>query len=212
MARVGTPASQLLDRAQNGILLYGLTPPRLTTTAERAHEIARAALARLASVELNALILYDVDAEADRSPDPRPFPFMPMMDPAAFHDRHLSQWTSPVIIYRAVSKYTRTELDEWLTSADSAQVLTVLVGAASSRQVVTTRLGDAYRLHGALARRPILGGVLIPARHAAGADEHQRMLRKQGQGAGSSSPRSATTSITSATCCPTTPTPVGTRE
>jgi hypothetical protein len=182
MARVGSPASQLLDRAQNGILLYGLTPPRLTTTAERAHEIARAALARLASVELDALILYDVDAEADRSPDPRPFPFMPMMDPAAFHARHLSHWTSPVIIYRAVGKYTRTELAEWLTSADSDQVLTVLVGAASSRQVVTTRLGDAYQLHGALARRPILGGVLIPERHAARADEHQRMLRKQVQG------------------------------
>src|SRR3954447_17809134 len=140
MARVGSPASQLLDRARNGILLYGLTPPRLTTTAERADEIARAALARLASVELDGLILYDVDAEADRSPDPRPFPFMPMMDPAAFHDQHLSHWTSPVIIYRAVNKYTRTELAEWLTSADSDQVLTVLVGAASSRQVVTTRL------------------------------------------------------------------------
>ena len=47
MARVGSPASQLLDRAQDGILLYGLTPPRLTTTAERADEIARATLARL---------------------------------------------------------------------------------------------------------------------------------------------------------------------
>src|SRR3954468_23381209 len=99
MARVASPASQLLDRAQDGILLYGLTPPRLTMTAERADEIARAALARLASVELDALILYDVDAEADRSPSPRPFPFMPMMDPAAFHDRHLPDWTSPAIIY-----------------------------------------------------------------------------------------------------------------
>src|SRR4051795_6867743 len=132
MARSGTPASQLLDRAQNGILLYVLTPPRNATTAVRKHEIASAALARLASVELDALILYDVDAEADRSPDPRPFPFMPMMDPAAFHDRHLSHWTSPVIIYRAVSKYTRTELAEWLTSGDSDQMLTLL-GRGSSR-------------------------------------------------------------------------------
>src|SRR3954467_10018530 len=128
MARLASPASQLLDRAQDGILLYGLTPPRLTTTAERADEIARAALARLASVELDGLILYDVDAEADGSPDPRPFPLMPRRDPAASRARHLSDWTSPVIIYRAVSKYTRTELAEWLTSAHSDQVLTVLVG------------------------------------------------------------------------------------
>jgi hypothetical protein len=91
MFRVGSPAAQLLERTADGVLLYGLTPPRLATIAERADEIARATLARLASVELDGLILYDVDAEADRSPDPRPFPFMPMMDPATFHDRHLSE-------------------------------------------------------------------------------------------------------------------------
>src|SRR3954453_16903459 len=182
MARVGTPASQLLDRAQKGILLYGLTPPRLATTAERAHEIARATLARLASVELDALILYDVDAEADRSPNPRPFPFMPMMDPATFLHRHLSDWQGLVIVYRAVSKYTQTELSDWLTSADPDRVLTVLVGAASRHQVVTTRLADAYQLHAALPRRPVLGGVLIAERHAARADEHQGRLRREGCG------------------------------
>ena len=80
--------------------MYGLTPPRLATTAERAHEIARATLARLASVELDALILYDVDAEADRSPNPRPLPFMPMMDPATFLERHMSDWPRPVIVCR----------------------------------------------------------------------------------------------------------------
>ena len=182
MPRLGSSTTQLLERTADGVLLYGLTPPRLATTAERAHEIAGATLARLASVELDALILYDVDAEADRSPNPRPFPFMPMMDPATFLDRHLSDWPGPVIVYRAVSKYTRTELSDWLTSADPDRVLTVLVGAASRHQVVTTRLADAYELHAALPRRPVLGGVLIAERHAARADEHQRMLRKQGHG------------------------------
>ena len=61
-------------------------------------------------------------------------------------------------------------------------MLTVLVGAASRHQVVTTRLADAYQLHAALPRRPVLGGVLIAERHAARTDEHQRMLRKQGHG------------------------------
>src|ERR671928_712929 len=162
MARVGSLPTQLLERTANGVLLYGLTPPRLATTAERAHEIARATLARLASVELDALILYDVDAEADRSPDPRPFLFMPMMDPATFLDRHLADWTGPVIVYRAVSKYTQTQLSDWLTSADPDRVLTVLVGAASSHQVVATRLADAYQLHATLPRRPWLGAALMP--------------------------------------------------
>ena len=162
--------------------MYGLTPPRLGTASERADEIAAAALGRLASVELDGLILYDVDAEVGRSPDPRPFPFMPMMDPAAFHERHLARWTGPTIIYRAVSKYTPTDLTAWLTSADPDRVLTVLVGAATRGQVVTTRLDEAYRLYGLLTRRPVLGGVVIAERHVRTADEHHRMMRKQAQG------------------------------
>jgi hypothetical protein len=177
-----SPASRLLNRAQDGVLLYGVTPPRRTTTPERADEIARATLARLASVGVDGLIVYDVDSESDRSPDPRPFPFMPMMDPAVFHDRHLKDWIGPVIIYRAVSKYTKSDLHAWLTSADPNRVLTVLVGAASRHQVVRTRLSDAYQLYAGLAHRPTLGGVLIAERHVTTADEHHRMVRKQAHG------------------------------
>src|SRR5436305_7399174 len=110
------PASELLQRAEHGLLLYGMTPPRSTTTHERAEEIAQATLTRLERVNPDALIVYDVDAEADRSPGPRPFPFMPMMDPADFADRHLSGWTGPLVIYRAVGKYTQADLRRWLTT------------------------------------------------------------------------------------------------
>jgi hypothetical protein len=164
------------------VLLYGLTPPRVTTAPQRAGEIARATLMRLASVGADGLILYDVDAESGRSPDPRPFPFMPMMDPATFHDHHLSGWTGPVIVYRAVGKYSPTELTQWLAAADPDRVLTVLVGAASRRQSVKTRLAEAYRLHAGLERRPRLGGVLIAERHAATDAEHHRMQDKQAAG------------------------------
>jgi hypothetical protein len=61
-----------------------------------------------------------------------------MMDPATFYDRHLSGWTRPVVVYRAVAKYTEAELGRWLAAADPDRVLTVLVGAASRRQVVKT--------------------------------------------------------------------------
>ena len=64
-----TRAAQLLARTRDGVLLYGLTPPRGTTTPEQADAIAEAALARLRSVQVDGLILYDVDAEADRSSD-----------------------------------------------------------------------------------------------------------------------------------------------
>jgi hypothetical protein len=175
-------ASELLRRAEDGVLLYGLTPPRLTTTPERAEEIGRASLARLETVGVDGLILYDVDAESDRSPDPRPFPFMPMMDPAAFYDHHLSGWAGPVIVYRAVGKYSEAELGRWLAVVDPDRVLTVLVGAAARRQVVKTRLADAYRLHAGMDRRPRLGGVLIAERHVVTGQEHHRMRQKQDGG------------------------------
>lgn len=164
------------------MLLYGITPPSLTASPERAHEIAAATLARLEQVGPDALIVYDVDAEDGRSPDARPFPFMPMHDPADYLDQHLSGWTGPTIVYRAVGKYSEAELARWMSEADPDRVLSVLVGAASRHQEVRTRLGDAYRLHAGLERRPTIGGVCISERHVGTRDEHLRMMRKQQDG------------------------------
>src|SRR4051795_244825 len=109
MTGVTATAAELLARTRDGVLLHGLTPPRQTTTPEQADTVAAAALNRLRSEQVDGLILYDVDAEADRSQAPRPFPFMPMMDPAVFLDRHLAGWAGPVVVYRAVGKYTGDE-------------------------------------------------------------------------------------------------------
>jgi hypothetical protein len=171
-----------MDRTRDGILLYGLTPPRQSTTSDQAVAVAAAALTRLRSVQVDGLILYDVDAEADRTEAPRPFPFMPMMDPAHFLDDYLADWAAPVIVYRAVGKYTRDQLDHWWSEADHDRVLTVLVGAASRHQAVRTSLSEAYRWHAELSLPPRLGGVVIAERHAASGTEHTRMLRKQDAG------------------------------
>lgn len=175
-------ATELLARARDGVLLYGLTPPRQSSTREQADSIAAAALTRLESVHVDGLILYDVDAEADRTEAPRPFPFMPMMDPADFLDHHLAGWAGSVIVYRAVGKYGADQLDQWLGEADQGRVLTVLVGAASQHQMVRTSLPEAYRRHAALPRPPRMGGVVIAERHAEAGTEHLRMLRKQEAG------------------------------
>ncbi len=175
-------AAELLARTRDGVLLYGLTPPRQTSTPDQADSIAAAALTRLRSVKVDGLILYDVDAEADRTEAPRPFPFMPMMDPATFLDHHLTDWAGSVIVYRAVGKYTGNQLDRWLSEADRDRVLTVLVGAASRHQRVRTSLTEAYRRHAALSLPPRMGGVVIAERHASSGTEHVRMLRKQDVG------------------------------
>lgn len=175
-------AADLLRRAERGVLLHGITPPSRTTDPPRIDEIAAATLARLSPVGLDGLIVYDVDGEDGRSPQERPFPFMPMMDPADYVERHLSGWTGPVVVYRAVGKYAEADLRRWLSQADRDRVLTVLVGAASRDQAVRTRLADAYRLRADLDRSPRVGGVCIAERHVASGQEHRRMLSKQQDG------------------------------
>src|SRR4051794_29285286 len=160
-------AAELLARTRDGVLLYGLTPPRQTSTPDQADSVAAATLTRLRSVQVDGLILYDVDAETDRTEAPRPFPFMPMMDPAHFLDGHLADWAGPVIVYRAVGKYTGDQLDRWWSQAARDRVLTVRAGAASRHQAVRTSLPEAYRRHAGLSLPPRMGGVVIAERHAA---------------------------------------------
>lgn len=175
-------ARDMLSRAQDGILLFGLTPPRASVTAQRADEIARTTLDRLSGVKLDGLVLYDVDAEAERSSQPRPFPFMPMMNPTDYLANHLADWDGPVVVYRSVGKCGTDELARWMRDIDPERVLAVFAGATSRRQAVRTRLDDAYRLYADLGGPVALGGVLIPERHGTARVEHLRMLSKDARG------------------------------
>lgn len=114
--------------------------------------------------------------------------------PADFLRQHLSGWTGPVVLYRAVGKHTEADLSRWLTEVDADRVLTVLVGAAFRHQAVKTRLADAYRLHAGLDRRPTIGGVCIAERHV-------------GTGRGSTGGRRASNVTAATSSFPTSPRP-----
>src|SRR3954464_8656716 len=88
---------------QGEFLLFALTPPRLSTTPEKAQEIADITFERLDPPGLDGLILYDIDDEADRNPEERPFPFLPTRDPAEYLDRHLKSGRAPVVVLRATA-------------------------------------------------------------------------------------------------------------
>ncbi|MDO5628604.1 MAG: methylenetetrahydrofolate reductase [Mobilicoccus sp.] len=167
--------------ADRPMLLFGLTPPRATVTPEQADQIADAALRRLEGIPLDALVLYDLDDESDRTSEERPFPFMTMMDPTVFRSEHLSAWDKPTIIYRSVGKYTTDELTQWLRDRADGQP-TVLVGASTSGKDVSTSLTTAQAL--VRAERPDMpmGAVVIPERHTVKNDEHQRLITKQEAG------------------------------
>jgi len=121
-------------------LLFALTPPRITVTPERAQEVADLTQKRLAPLGLDGLVLYDIDDESDRTEEERPFPFLPTIDPASFRAQHLTDWTTPVVVYRAVGKYGESDLRGWLEAQDADQVLTVFVGASSRHKQPATSL------------------------------------------------------------------------
>ena len=171
-----------IDAGQGEFLLFALTPPRLATDRERAQEIADVTVARLLPIGLDGLILYDIDDEAERNPDERPFPFMPTLDPADVRAKHLQSGPAPVIVYRAVSKYAPDDLRAWMSAQDPERVMTVLVGAPSSGAQVRTSLRDAQALRQEVNPGLLLGGVAIPERHTRRDDEHQRLLAKQDAG------------------------------
>ena len=172
-----------IDAAHGEFLLFAITPPRLATDHERAQEIADATVARLRPLDLDGLILYDIDDETDRNPAERPFPFTPTLDPADYLADHLGAWPTPVIVYRAVSKYAPAELRTWLSAQDPARVMTVLVGASVERHDEGGRHSPTLRRCAARPTRPcLLGGVAIPERHSRREDEHLRLLAKQDAG------------------------------
>lgn len=163
-------------------LLFAVTPPRRSVSAERAHEIAAATRERLAPLDLDGLVLYDIDDESDRNPDERPFPFLPTIDPAEFLDLHLTGWHTPVVVYRAVGKYDSTDLRSWLDEQDADRTLTVFVGASSQGKPSATSLARAQEIRADTRPDLLLGGVAIPERHTRRGAEHLRLLAKQEAG------------------------------
>jgi hypothetical protein len=170
-----TALRPLVTDAAGGVLLFGITPPRLSTPAERIREITAATLARLDLLDVDGLALYDIDDESDRNPQKRPFPYLPTMDPAAYHAEYLGEWNRPAVIYRCVGKYTEAQLRAWLRVADVDRVLGVFVGASSKEKSVQTRLSQAHVLRRDVRPDLLLGGVAITERP----DEHLRLIAKQ---------------------------------
>jgi hypothetical protein len=172
------PLRAMLAEARSGVLLFGITPPRLSASAEQVREIAAVTRARLASLDLDGLMLYDIDDESDRNPADRPFPYLPTMDPAVFGARHLGDWHRPVVVYRCVGKYPVADLRNWLRSADTSRMLSVFVGASSEHKAIHTSLSQAQALHQEVRPDLLTGCVAIAERR----DEHLRMVAKQRRG------------------------------
>ena len=171
-----------LRAGDGGFLLYGITPPKVSTGPDDLRRIAEATSGRLKSLDPDGVILYDIFDEQARNPAERPFPFLATVDPGDYLGEHLSGWTKPAVVYRAVGKYPEPDLGDWLRRQDADRVATVLVGASSRDQQGLTSLPRAHELRRELRPDLLTGAVAIPERHTDRGDEHLRMLDKQDAG------------------------------
>ena len=174
---------KILERSA-GICLYGLAPPKRTTTSQQLDEIVSRQLERLRLLPIDGLIIYDLQDEAERIAEPRPFPFLPTIDPEVYAHDSLDGLRVPKVVYRCINRDTPGSLTRYLERQQAAATprLAVLVGAPSRRSTTGLSLASAYALARGHAPDMLLGGVAIAERHAKNGREHERMLAKTEQG------------------------------
>jgi len=179
-----TSLFEKLDRGLTGIRLYGIAPPKLATPPERIREIAAQQVERVHSLAPDGLVVYDIQDEAGRDGEERPFPFLPTVDPDGYAGAALGALVTPKVVYRCVGTQSSAAFASWLESvrAEPARRLAVFVGAPrGGARSAGPSLTEAY----ALARTVpnlVLGGIAIAERHTVKGDEHERMLAKQARG------------------------------
>lgn len=169
---------------QSGIGLYGMAPPKAATPADELPAIVARQLQRLGTLKLDGLVVYDIQDEGERIAEPRPFPFLPTLNPETYAHAHLAELTMPKVVYRCVNRDTPETFRRWLDGVNrSAEPrLAVLVGAPSQSARIGLTLTDAYAAARENARNLILGGIAIAERHSRRQDEHQRILAKTAEG------------------------------
>jgi hypothetical protein len=164
---------------KNGILFYGMTPPKIQHSEEELQSIAQTHIQRVKDLDIDGLVLYDIQDESDRTDMQRPFPFIQTLDPCVYAQNYLdAPLKYPVVVYKAVGKYEKEEFKEWLENRKNKDFHTVFVGAASKDTNVNIGMREAYELKKQICPNVVLGGIVIPERHMLKHDEHLRVISK----------------------------------
>lgn len=178
-ARASTAVSRLR-------ITYAITPPNRTISAERRAALVAAQSARIATLPIDALLVYDLQDEAARNSAPRPFPFVPKLDALSYAYDELRLGSLPRVVYRTLGDQNEALLRQWLARLRAQAGLAVFVGAPSraSAAIGSTALplSRAFEVCREYAPVTPFGGVLIAERHQRSGDEDHRAWTKVEQG------------------------------
>jgi hypothetical protein len=171
--------SKLLD-PRGTVLLYGTTPPRLGTAEAQVQAAAEKLAERIASLPLDAVVVYDIQDETGRTALPRPFPFVGTVDPRSYAALLQARTGRPAITYKALGKLDEPEWNAWLFDSAHAHRISFVsvVGRPSSGVRYALPLSRAIRMAVAHAGGFTVGGVVIAERHTAERSESARLLAK----------------------------------
>ncbi|RDE24537.1 hypothetical protein DV711_02820 [Motiliproteus coralliicola] len=169
---------------KQGLYLFGTTPPKGSTDDMQMNEISDKLLERLAGVDYDGLIVYDIQDESARIDKPRPFPFIGTRDPREYSALLATKSQRPIITYKSVSQRDRASFEQWLDDAWNQYGVRnlVLVGSPSADADIKLSLPEAYQAMTEHDYPFSLGGVTIAERHAVKGDEHQRLSGKVDNG------------------------------
>ena len=167
-----------INQKKSGLLLYGITPPKVGTEESKIQNYATKTVERVNSMDIDALIVYDVQDESERIEEERPFPFLNALDPLFFTERYLHEVHTSKIIYKPAGKYHPHELENWVARISNLRFNAVFVGIPSPTHVPKTSLSEAYEIFNKYNHHSVLGGVAIPERHVALRDEDERIFAK----------------------------------
>ena len=171
-----------IQSGESGVLVYGITPPKAQTPAERVAEIAQKTIERLSALDIDALIVYDVQDETARTDEERPFPFLNALDPLDFASGYLGALHIPKIIYRPAGKFSAEQLSAWLEELHQNKFYPIFVGVPAPDFPVKTSLPQAYKIWSKHQDTSVIGAITIPERHEVLKDEDVRMLDKMSCG------------------------------
>lgn len=167
-----------IEKNVNGILLYGLTPPKATNSPDKLAEIALRHCERISGRNIDAIVLYDIQDESLRNNQVRPFPFLPTLDPIHYSELYMRNLKLPQIVYQCIGKYSSEEFTKRLVSLPDERYSLVLVGSASQTQKVRLSLDTAYEIKTQVRPDLQLGGITIAERHRKKQDEQLRIVNK----------------------------------
>lgn len=167
------------------IALYGTTPPRADAPEERVVRAAERLATRLAPLALDGIVIYDVQDEDGRTTIPRPFPYLPTIDPRVYGQRLRAALDKPLITYKCIVDQDEASWPAWLDEArrDYGVRQLSLVGLPTARgRSSILPLSHATQI---AAQHPgdfVLGGVAIAERHTPERSEATRIRRKAAAG------------------------------